>query len=144
MADVQGRGRRMAQEASVQEVRVPSGIQETSLPLGGGSAASAPCQAELQTAACFSGYVRFHVFQRSGPCRFEGTDLQEHPYGFRWRYLADGQPCEDESALRGQAAPDSRGTYREVPGREGGQSLSGQGVSGRKPQDDGGQLETHR
>ena len=59
-----------------------AGIQETSFPLGGGPATRYQRQAELQAAAGHPGHVCFHVLQRPGPCRPEGTFLPECPHGF--------------------------------------------------------------
>lgn len=82
MADVPGHGRGMDSQASVQEVRMQAGIQETPFPLGGGPATRYPCQVELQAPAGHPGHVRLHVLQRPGPYRPERAYLPERPHGF--------------------------------------------------------------
>ena len=51
------------------------------------------------------GHVCFHVLQRPGPCRPEGTFLPECPHGFGREHLAGWKPCEDQGTLCCQAAP---------------------------------------
>ena len=144
MADVSGNGRGMDPQAPVQEVRVQAGIQETSFPLGGGPATRYQRQAELQAAAGHSGHVCFHVLQRPGPCRPEGTFLPECPHGFGREHLAGWKPCEDQGTLCCQAAPDSRRADREIQGGERIQGFSGQGVPRGGNREYGGQSETYR
>ena len=93
-----------------------AGIQETSFPLGGGPATRYQRQAGLQAAAGHPGHVCFHVLQRPGPCRPEGTFLPECPHGFGRQHLADWKPCEDQGTLCCQAAPYSRRADREIQG----------------------------
>lgn len=114
MADVPGHGRGMDPQAPFQEVHMQAGIQETSFPVGGGPATRYQRQAELQAPAGHPGHVRLHVLQRTGPCRFERTNLPERPHGFGRQHLAGWKPCEDQGGLCCQAAPDSRRADREI------------------------------
>lgn len=113
-------------------------------PLGGGPATRYQRQAELQAAAGHPGHVCFHVLQRPGPCRPEGTFLPECPHGFGREHLAGWKPCEAQGTLCCQAAPDSRRADREIQGGERIQGLFGQGVPRGRNREYGGQSETYR